>query len=226
MATILVRTILIYVLLLFTMRLMGKRQLGELEISELVSTLLLSDIASLPIGNQDIPLTYALIPIITITTFEVASSFLLTKCPGLKNLLESSPSVLICRGKINKGELAKNRISVEELLGELRQKAITDPRDVEYAILEKNGKLTVIPTAESSQPTCRQLAITTERRGLSHVLIADGKINPWGLHCIGQNEEWLYGELQKQELAQKDIFLLTMDDAGGVDLIKQEDVIQ
>ena len=149
MIVLLIRTIIIYIFLLLTMRLMGKRQLGELEISELVSTLLLSDIASLPITNQEIPLTYAIVPILAITAFEVSSSLLLTKVPRLKYILSTRPSVVIQKGKINKSELLKNRISVDELISELRQKSITDISQVDYAIIEQNGKMTVIPKAKA-----------------------------------------------------------------------------
>ena len=108
MANIFIRTILIYLFLITIMRLMGKRQLGELEVSELVSTLLLSDIAALPITDPDIPLAYAVIPIITVTTFEVTLSVLLTRFPSLKNLISTRPSALIRRGKIDPTEMKRN----------------------------------------------------------------------------------------------------------------------
>ena len=161
---------------------MGKRQLGELEISELISTLLLSDIAALPITNQEIPLAYAVIPIITITTFEIVSSFLLIKMPRIKNLLSPRPSMLIRQGKIDIKELLKNRISIDELMTELRQKSITDISDVEYAIIEQNGNMTVIPKAQAAPPTRKDLGISIKETGLCHIIIADGIINSHGLH--------------------------------------------
>ena len=115
MTNILLRTIRVYVFLLIIMRVMGKRQLGELEVSELVSTLLLSDIAALPITDQNIPLIHALIPIIVITTFEISLSVVLTKIPRLKNIVSSRPSTLIKKGVIDRKEMIRNRISIDEL---------------------------------------------------------------------------------------------------------------
>ena len=126
MATLLIRTVIIYIFLISIMRLMGKRQLGELEVSELVSTILLSDIASLPITDQAIPLMYAVIPIITITAFEVSMSLLLAKTRFFKNILSARPAALIQKGRIDKKEMMKNRISIDELLSELRQQGISD----------------------------------------------------------------------------------------------------
>ena len=173
MITIFIRTLIIYVILVFTMRILGKRQLGELEVSELITTILLSEIASLPIANQDIPLSYAIIALITIMSFEVSASFLTSKFPSLKNILSSPPSTLIYKGKINQKELEKNRISPEELISELRLKNITDISHVEYAILEQNGLLSVIPKIEYQMPTLNQLNIDDTEHGIYHIIILE-----------------------------------------------------
>ena len=225
MAILLIRTIIIYIFLLITMRLMGKRQLGELEISELVSTLLLSDIASLPITNQEIPLTYAIVPILTITVFEIASSLLLTKVPRLKDLLSTRPSIVIRKGKIDKRELLRNRISVDELISELRQKNITDITEVDYAIIEQNGKMTVLPKAEYAQPTCRDLGIEVACRGLCHILVSDGNINEYGLQLTGKSRAWLDDTLRQQKKKLQNIFLMTLDDSETVRIIDKDQVI-
>ena len=226
MTTILIRTVIIYVFLISIMRLMGKRQLGELEVSELVSTIILSDIASLPICDQDIPLSYAIIPIITITFFEVSMSFLLTKVPGLKKLISASPSIVINKGKLNRRELSKNRISLDELLSELRQKNITDIEEVEYAIIEQNGKMTVIPKAKFSPPRAIDLGITSKESGLCHIIISDGHIDKYGLQRMKKTKKWLNALLQKHKVESKDVFLLTLDDSEKLTLIKRSDTIQ
>ena len=201
MTNILLRTAIIYLFLLAIMRLMGKRQLGELEVSELVSTLLLSDIASLPITDQDIPLIYAIIPIIIITTFEISLSVLLTRFPLIKNLISTRPSALIRKGKIDIKEMNKNRISIDELLSELRQNDICEISEVEYAILEQNGKITVVKKRINSQPTLKDLGIQAEESGIPHIIIADGRVDKHGLIQTKKSKAWLTGYLKSKKLS-------------------------
>jgi len=224
MIILLIRTIFVYIFLLFTMRMMGKRQLGELEISELISTLLLSDIAALPITNQEIPLTYALVPLLTITAFEISTSLLLTKMPRLKNLFSPRPSMLIQKGKIDKKELLKNRISLDELITEIRQKNITDISEVEYAIIEQNGNMTVIPKAQFAPPTRADLGIKKKEVGMCHIIISDGIINNYGLHLTQKSRTWLDGILKKENKKAKDIFLMTLDDSGALLIIEKSQI--
>ena len=226
MTNILLRTIIIYLFLITIMRLMGKRQLGELEVSELVSTLLLSDIAALPITDQNIPLIYALIPIILITTFEISLSVLLTKAPMLKSLVSPRPSALIRKGKIDAKEMSRNRISIDELFSELRQKDVSDISDVEYAIMEQNGKITVIKKRASSPPTLKDIGISTEECGICHIIIADGKIDKHGLTQSKKSHEWLTGYLSAKKLTPSDVYIMTIDDAEKIKIIKRSDLIQ
>ena len=222
MITILLRTLIIYVLLTIVMRILGKRQLGELEISELIVTILLSEIASMPISNQDIPLSYAVIPLITITFIEVFSSFLLSRFSRLKNLLSSTPSTLIYKGRINQDELLKNRISPEELLSELRMKNIPDPSCVEYAILEQNGMLSVIPKSQYQQPTLEQLNITDTEDGIPHIIISQGQWNQYNLDMLKKQRKDFEKHLRKKKVSIKDVFLLTVDDGGNINLTIKE----
>ncbi len=221
MTTILIRTVIIYIFLLTIMRIMGKRQLGELEVSELVSTLLLSDIASLPITSQAIPLVYAIIPIITITAFEVIMSVLLTKVPFFKNLLSTRPAVLIRQGVIDRKEMMKNRISIDELLSELRQKSISDITEVDYAIIEQNGKMTVFSKRLYSQPTSEELGLSPKEHGICHVLVSDGRINRHGLICTNKTEEWVLCALKERQTPLKEVFLMTLDDSEKVNVIQR-----
>ncbi len=222
MVTIIIRTLLIYVILIGTMRIMGKRQLGELEISDLVTTLLLSEIAAMPIENQEIPVMYAVIPIITLLTLEVILSVILMKCPKLKNLASARPNIIISKGKLNQRELTKIRISLDELISELRQSNISDISEVEYAILEQNGKITVIPKASSKPPSAEQLGLDIKESGIMHLIIADGKINSYNLGLLNIEESELYGMLEKKNLDLKQIFMLTMDDSGKMNIIMKE----
>lgn len=133
LVTIFARTVIIYILLLAVIRLMGKRQIGELEVSELVTTLLLSELASQPISDSNIPLLNAVVPILVLLTAEVILSYVLTKSKAAKKLLNGTPSILINKGVLDQKELNKSRISVEELMGELRLKDISDISAVNYA---------------------------------------------------------------------------------------------
>ena len=225
MTNILLRTIVIYLFVLIIMRLMGKRQLGELEVSELVSTLLLSDIAALPLTDADIPLVYAIIPIIVITAFEISLSVLLTKAPAIKNLISTRPSALIRRGRIDAKEMRKNRISIDELLSELRQKDISDINEVDYAIMEQNGKLTVIKKKSYSPPTLNDLGIKADESGIPHIIISDGRIDRHGLKQVKKSREWLMGYLKAKKLSPSDIYIMTLDDADKANIIKRSELI-
>ncbi|MBP5210128.1 MAG: DUF421 domain-containing protein [Clostridia bacterium] len=153
MAAIFVRTILLYALLTLLFRLMGRRQVGELDVSELISTLLLSEIASLPIDDPDIPLLFAVVPIVVIVCVEVALTALRVHSRRAKRLLGASPVLLIDRGRICQQTLGRMRITVEELFSECRQKGFGRPDEIEYAVLEENGKLSLLPKAKNSPMT-------------------------------------------------------------------------
>lgn len=219
MITILIRTLIIYLTLLVTMRFMGKRQLGELEVSELVTTLLLSEVASLPITNQDIPLSYALIPILTLMALEVILSGVLLKSRWLKKLLSVRPSILIRKGKPDPKAMEQSRISAEELFSRLRQKDVTDPADVEYAIAEPNGQISVILKATARQATTKELGITPTERGMMHLIINDGQVNEQNLTLSGHDRRWLEELLKAHKLTERDIFLLLCDDGGKVRIL-------
>ncbi len=222
MTTILLRTLIIYIVLICAMRLMGKRQIGELEVSELVSTLILSEIASMPIENQELPVSYALIPIITILTIEVSMSVILMKFPKLKNFISSRPSTIIDNGKLNQKELNRVRLAVDELIGELRQKDVTDLNEVNYAILEQSGKLTVIKKAQYKNPTMLDLSINKSENGIMHIIVDNGYVNDYNLKMHNKTYDWLNRKITEQGCALKDIFLMMVDDSDNICCIRKE----
>ncbi|MBR2293134.1 MAG: DUF421 domain-containing protein [Clostridia bacterium] len=224
MTTLLIRTVLIYAILVFAMRMMGKRQIGELEISDLVTTLLISEIASLPITDNDIPLSHAVVPIVTLITFEVVSSALLAAFPRLKNILTTRPATLIRNGKLCGKEMKNARISADELISELRQKDIADPSEVAYAILEQNGKITVLPKAKNRPPSAEQLKIKVQETGLYHIVIDKGCINAHNLKELNLKKSELLGQLSKQGLRPRDIYLMMINDTGDTQIIKKSEV--
>lgn len=219
MLTILIRTFVIYFSLLFFMRSMGKRQVGELEISEFVSTLLLSEIVSVPIENSDSPVISALVPMLIIISLEIILSFAITKCEFAKKLLSGKPSVLISKGKLDISELERSRMSVEELMSELRQKGIGDINEVNYAILEQNGQFSVIQKKSSSKQN-----ESGKDTGLSHLLIVDGAVKEASLQSSGCTRAWLNKYLLDRSVDIHDIFLFIINDAGHIDIILKSDI--
>ena len=224
MTVIFFRTIIIYILLSLVLRLLGKRQVGELEVSELVSTLILSELAALPIDDPDIPLLYALIPISLILSLEIAVTFLKNKFQFFKRVFEARPSFLIERGCIRQDELQKLRISVDELLGELRLQGYGDPADIYYAILEQNGQLSVIPRKEKSAPLCEDLSLKVTEDGMAHPLVIDGVIYKDSLSRVNKSKNWLINACKKKGYEIKDVFLCTMNDAGEMHIYKRKDL--
>lgn len=226
MFTILLRTVIIYIILISTMRIMGKRQIGELEVSDLVTTLLLSEIATLPIENQEIPVMYAVIPIITLLTIEVISSVISFKSPKIRGFLNAKPSILISQGKINQRELQNSRIAIDELISEIRLNGISDIKEVQYAILESSGKLTVIPKIQFSQPKMQDLKVKAEETGLAHIIISNGTVNDYNLNYLGKSRTWLDSVLKKHNTVANDVFLMTANDKSETNIVKKEKAIK
>ena len=222
MLTIFIRTVLIYVFLLLIMRLMGKRQIGELELSDLITTFLLSEIASLPITDTNIPLAFAIIPMIILLAFEVCSSWISSVFPRLKSLLSTSPATLIINGKINQKEMRNARLSIDELLSELRQSGVSDISEVRYAILEQNGKLTIIPKADYKPLTPRDMNISVCDNGMEHIVISEGFINKYALKVLNINEKEVNEILSSRRLQKKQVYLMLIDDSGNVKIFKKE----
>ncbi len=222
MLIIFLRTVFLFILLSIALRLMGKRHMGELEIGELVTTLMVSEFATLPIENPDIPLLNAIIPIATLVILEILSSLILTKLPSLRMLVSPKPSVIIRKGVLDQRELSRLRISIEELMSVLRQNNVPDIADVAYAIMEQNAKITVIPKADASPVLCRDLKIKTCNAGIPHIIIEDGAENKYNLSLINKDRRWLMSELAKRKLNIKDVFLMTADDNGELNIIMKE----
>ena len=222
MVTIFLRTIIIYVVLIFAMRLMGKRQIGELDLTDLITTLLISEIASLPITDSSIPLSHAIIPIITLVTFEVVTSFLLVYFPRLKNLLSTRPAILVRKGEPDRHAMLRARISADELMSELRQKDVVDISEVEYAILEQNGKITVIQKAPFKTPSSAALGIKTTEGGIFHIVVCEGVVNKHGLEILNMSKKELLGKLSLSGVRLEDIYVMLINDAKETKIIKKE----
>lgn len=224
MYTLLFRTVITYILLVGAMRLMGKRQLGELELPEFIVTMILSELAAIPISDNTVPLVFSVLPITLLIALEMLVAYISIKSRKIKKLVGGAPSILINKGKICRNEMEKVRISLDELLSQLRIKNISDISDVEYAILEENGQISVIPKNSARNVTLADLNITSDEKGISHTIIADGEISNFNLSLSGHNKKWLTKELKKHKCRLSDVFLLTLDDAGNVNVIKKGDL--
>ena len=216
MLLILTRTVIIYVILSITIRIMGKRQLGELDVGELVITILLSEIAAYPITNVETPLLHTLVPIAVLAALEILSSILILKIPLFKSLLSSKPAVLISRGVIDRNAMKNARISLEELISQVRQNGIYDLCEVDYAILEENGKMSVIPKNANRQPDKADIGIACDDNGIMHIVISDGRINAHSLKLIGKDRVWLDKKLKNMKIDTRDVFCMTVNDSDDI----------
>ncbi len=223
MLTILYRTLLIYALLILIMRCMGKRQLGELEVTDLVTTLLISEVAALPITDEEIPLAHAVLPLVVLCTLEVLLATLAVKLPRVKRMFSARPAILIYNGKPRRATMRAMRISAEELLSQLRLKEVSDPAEVLYAILEPNGQISVIKKATAQPPTVADLGAEPTEHGIMHLIMVDGEVNRQGLRLAGKDDRWLAELLAARHLRPEEVFLLLCDDGGRVRVVEREE---
>jgi len=222
MLTVFLRTLIMYFTLVAAVRLTGKRQIGELQVSELVVTYMLSELAVFPITDKNASLAHSIIPIVMLLSLEVIFSFIQTKSIRFRKIFSGGPTLLISKGKLDAAELAKNRIDLEEFLGELRLKGAFDIADVEYAFLEENGQLSVLMKASASALTPEQLAFPVTEKGCSHAVVVDGEINDAGLASAKKSGRWLLELLEKEGLTADDVFLMTVDDVGSATVMVRD----
>ena len=216
MITLIFRTLLVYISLIIIMRLMGKRQIGELEVTDLVATLLLSEIASLPITDPNIPVLHAIVPMVILLSLEVFCSYILLRAPKLKKILSASPTILIKDGVLDQAALMAVRLSVEELMSEIRQQGFSNLAYIWCAILEKDGKLTILPRSRYSPPTQEMLNLTSPEESLMHVVYNGGVWNDAGLNLIGKDREWLKKQMARRGVELADQFCVTANSSGEV----------
>ncbi len=205
------------------MRLMGKRQIGQLEVSDLVSTLLLSELAALPIENPDIPLLYSVIPIVLLMAIEIFSAALQRKFPKFKNLFSPRPSLLIRMGEPDFDELEKCRMSFDELLIALRRNGTTDISEIAYAILEQDGSVSVLPRAYAKPATASDVAAGNAESGMFRILIDKGTVNHNSLIELQWDEARVSRCAKSHGYTIDEIELMLADDAGNVRIFTKED---
>ncbi|NLU41396.1 MAG: DUF421 domain-containing protein [Firmicutes bacterium] len=215
MLILIVRTLILYVLIVTLMRLMGKRQIGQLQPSELVVAILVADLAAVPMQDKDIPLINGAIPILVLMIAEVLASYLTLRSSVARSIISGRPSVLISGGKIMWRELRDARINLDDLAEQLRIKGYPDIADVEYAILETSGQMSVIPKSQR-RPVCpADLGIDTSYEGLPVTLVVDGKPNSDNLQLVNLDEQWLRRQLADRGVDNlKEVILATLNTKG------------
>lgn len=211
MLIVFVRAILVYILIIFSIRIMGKRQLGDLQPSELVITILISNMATLAIENTDISMLFASVPIIALVGFELILSTLTLKFKKLRQIVSGSPVVIIQNGEILQKSMRKLRFSIDDLMESLRTKNIFDVQEVQYAIVETTGQVSILQKFESQTITPQILNIQGCESSIPIIVISDTKLIHSALATYNLDEKWLNKILKSNNTYIENIFLMTVD---------------
>ena len=211
-----IRTIILYLILIAVIRLLGKRQIGEMEPSEFVVTMLVANLAAIPMQDGGIPLFSGLVPILTVLGIELVLSVLSMRSIRLRRLLCGKPVILIENGRIIQENLRKTRVTLDELTGHLREKDVLEIQAVQYAILETNGNLSVFPYPKEMPATAKDAGIQVKDRYLPVTIIEDGYLSRENLKQAGKDEDWVREVLGQYRACVANTWLLTVDKADHV----------
>ena len=211
-----VRTIILYLVLIFCIRLMGKRQIGQMEPSEFVVTMMVANLATIPMENEGVPLYVGLVPMLTILGTELVLSGATLRSIRLRKLLCGKPVILIENGRILQENLRSTRVTLDELTGHLREKDVLDIRSVQYAILETNGNLSVFPFPAEMPASAKEAGIYPKDRFLPVTVISDGKLLQQNLQYAAKDEAWVHQILGQYRASIAGTWLLTVDKADHV----------
>lgn len=203
------RTILLFGAIYLSLRFLGKRQVGEMEPSEFVVTVLISELAAIPMQDLDIPLLHGIIPVVVLVLLEMIVSLVCLRFRGIRTFLAGKPEFVVVNGKISESALRRARITLEELVTELRQMGEHDIGGLKYVILETSGQLSVVKGNPEEE--------------YFRILIADGEINRNNLRALGRSEEWLEQFAVEHKTRVEDIFYLAVGDKGTINWQKTEE---
>ena len=211
-----IRTIVLYLVLIFCVRLMGKRQIGQMEPSEFVVTMLVANLAAIPMQNEGLPLYGGLVPMLTVLGMELFLSGITMRSIRLRKLLCGKPVILIEHGRILQQNLRATRVTLDELTGHLREKDVLDIRSVQYAILETNGNLSVFPFPSEVPASAKEAGIHPKDRFLPVTLISDGQLLRQNLQVAAKDEAWVHKVLGEYRASIAGTWLLTVDKGDNV----------
>jgi uncharacterized membrane protein YcaP (DUF421 family) len=221
---LLLRTILVYFYVLIAMRLMGKREIGKLSIFDLVVSIMIAEVSAVALEDPSAPLSRGMLIIAALVSLQILVSFITLKSQRLRDIVEGQPTLLIANGKINDAEMRRTRYSMSDLMTQLREKNIANVADVEFAILETSGKLSVFPKAQKRPLTVGDLNLSVPRTGLPLPLILDGRLIDKNLEKMGKTRHWLKYELKKFGYEDfKDVFYCAVDNQGQLFVDQKDD---
>lgn len=218
-----IRTIILYIIVLIVMRLMGKREIGQLQPFELAISIMIADLATIPMAEPGIPISNGIIPILGLLVMHLTISLLNLKSVKIRELVCGKPSILIYRGRIDEQKMKKERFTINELEERLRGNNISNIGDVEYAILETSGQVTVIQKPEKRNTIPEDFNITPDYEGIPYDLVVDGKIMSKNLQAIGKNYAWLKKQVEKFNIKPEEALVVTLDGKGQIFCQKKEE---
>ena len=216
------RTVVLYLLLIAVVRLLGKRQIGQMEPSEFVVTMLVANLASIPMEETESSLLQGVVPIVTVLALELLLAYLSLHSIRLRKLLCGKPVILIENGKLLRGNLRRNRITLDELSGHLREKDVLDIAAVQFAILETNGNLSVFPYPSEKPASARDAKIRPRKQYLPVTVVSDGQLIRENLQKARKTETWLQNVLRERNATLADTHLLTVDAGDTVRFYRKE----
>ena len=216
------RTVVLYLVLIAVIRLMGKRQIGQMEPSEFVVTMLVANLAAIPLEEVEIPLHSGLIPILTVLALELVLAVLSLRSLTVRKLLCGKPVVLIDNGRILQDNLRRTRVTLDELSGHLREKDVLDIASVQFAILETNGNLSVFPYPKERPAAACEAGIQARKQYLPITIISDGRLLPENLKIAGKQREWVDRVLKEKHATIENTWLLTVDAGDQIRFYRRE----
>lgn len=222
MSVVFIRAVILYLLLIFSVRLMGKRQIGELQPSELAITILISNIATLPVEDTGMPLLTGIIPIITLTCLDVIMSWLGIKSRIVRKATCGTPVIIIRNGKLDQKQMKAIRFTIDDLMTSLRGQGIFDISEVQFAVVETTGSLSVYQKFPYRNITNGDMELKGKSCNPSEVIITDGEFVKDAMERLGLTAEWAENVLKKEKTAIKDVFLMTVDPDRSYSVIKKE----
>lgn len=222
MAIVLVRAVILYGLLAFSLRLMGKRQLGELQPSELVVTILISNIAAIPVEDSSVPMIMGIVPILTLVCIDVIMSGIMMKSTKIRKLMIGSPRIIVSEGEILQNEMKRLRYTVDDLTEAMREQSIFDITQIHYAIVETTGKINFMLKKDYQPAEKQDVQAGGGTRNPPSVIIRDGVVDKEQLQLLDLGEQWLKKILRENNLTEKRVFIMTADNGGKYTIIERE----
>lgn len=222
MAITIIRAAILYIFVILMVKLMGKRQIGQLQPAEFVITILISEIVTVPMQDNSLPLLSSVMAVLLLVSLEILLSAASLKFMKLRTAVEGNSIIVIRDGMIDQQQLKRLRLTIDDLTEALRQKDVFDISDVQYAIVETNGTLSVLLKPEKQTVTAEMLNINPVNRGMTCTVISDGEIKKPAFKECNLTEEQLLRVIKKESLKIEDIMLMTADKSGKINVIRRD----